>query len=115
MLALIRLHQARGGHRIKDEDRSRKTPLGTQQLLARADKAGSQIGALCRGLHEVQGETAVRGIMGILSLGKRPAWREWTTPAAAALEVGVCDYRFVRRHPHPPASLRSWGSELSEY
>src|SRR3954465_5983353 len=30
------LRQARGGHRIKDEDRSRKTPLGTQQLLARA-------------------------------------------------------------------------------
>jgi hypothetical protein len=49
------LHQARGGHRIKDEDRSRKTPLGTQQLLGRADKAGSQIGALCRGMHQALG------------------------------------------------------------
>src|ERR1700686_2918890 len=27
------LRQERGGQRIKDEDRSRKTPLGTQQLL----------------------------------------------------------------------------------
>ena len=35
------MHQKRGGHRIKDEDRSRKTPIGTQQLLCRADKAGS--------------------------------------------------------------------------
>ena len=52
------LHQTRGGHRIKDEDRSRKTPLGTQQLLCRADKAGSQIGALCRGMHQAQGEVA---------------------------------------------------------
>src|SRR5579872_6941078 len=32
------LRQPRGGHRIKDEDRCRKTPLGTQQLLNRADK-----------------------------------------------------------------------------
>ena len=59
------MHQKRGGHRIKDEDRSRKTPLGTQQLLCRADKAGSQIGALCRGMHQAQGEVAVRRIMGV--------------------------------------------------
>src|SRR5688572_22982854 len=45
------LRQARGGHRIQDEDRPKRTPLGTLQLLSRADKAGSQIGALCRGLH----------------------------------------------------------------
>ena len=34
------LRQARGGHRIQDEDRPKHTPLGTQQLLCRADKAG---------------------------------------------------------------------------
>ena len=42
------LRQARGGHRIKDQDRPKHTPLGTQQLLDRADQAGEQIGALCR-------------------------------------------------------------------
>ena len=36
------LRLARGGHRIKDEDRSSKTPLGTQQLLCRADKAAAR-------------------------------------------------------------------------
>src|SRR6266704_93773 len=50
------LRQGRGGHRIKEEDRSRKTPLGTQQLLYRADKAGSQIGILCRGMYQAKGE-----------------------------------------------------------
>jgi transposase len=104
------LRQARGGHRIKDEDRSRKTPLGTQQLLARADKAGSQIGSLCRGMHQVQGETSVRRIMGVLSLGKKYGVARVDDACAAALEVGVCDYQFVRRYlernPQAPLSLR---------
>jgi transposase len=44
------------------QNRPMHTPLGTQQLLSRADHAGSQIGALCRGLHREYGETAVRRI-----------------------------------------------------
>ena len=91
------LHQARGGHRIKDEDRSRKTPLGTQQLLYRADKAGSQIGALCRGMHQAQGETAVRRIMGVLSLGKKYGVARVDDACAVALEVG--DLRLPLRAP----------------
>ncbi|HSU07200.1 MAG TPA: IS21 family transposase, partial [Acetobacteraceae bacterium] len=64
---LLREHMrhARGGHRIKDEDRPKQTPLGTQQLLSRADKAGAQIGALCRGMHQADGQTAVRHILGM--------------------------------------------------
>src|SRR5450432_880705 len=104
------LRQARGGHRIKDEDRSRKTPLGTQQLLARADKAGSQIGTLCRGMYQAQGEVAVLRIMGVLSLGKKYGVARVDDACALALEVGVCDYPFVRRYlernPQPPLSLR---------
>jgi transposase len=104
------LRQVRGGHRIKDEDRSRKTPLGTQQLLYRADKAGTQIGALCRGMHQALGETAVRRIMGVLSLGKKYGVARVDDACAVALEVGTCDYRFVRRYlernPQPPLSLR---------
>jgi transposase len=104
------LRQVRGGHRIKDEDRSRKTPLGTQQLLYRADKAGTQVGALCRGMHQALGETAVRRIMGVLSLGKKYGVARVEDACAVALEVGTCDYRFVRRYlernPQPPLSLR---------
>ena len=104
------MHQKRGGHRIKDEDRSRKTPTGTQQLLCRADKAGSQIGALCRGMHQAQGEVAVRRIMGVLSLGKKYGVARVDDACAVALEVGVCDYPFVRRYlernPQLPLNLR---------
>lgn len=58
------LRQTRGCHRIKEEDRPQKTPLGTMQLLARADRAGSQIGVLCRGMHREHGEIAVRRCSG---------------------------------------------------
>jgi transposase len=104
------LRQPRGGRRIKEEDRSKKTPLGTQQLLCRADKAGSQIGALCRGMHQVQGEAAVRRILGVLSLAKKYGVARVDDACGAALEVGVREYHFVRRYlernPQLPLSLR---------
>ena len=104
------LRVPRGGHRIKDEDRSSKTPLGTQHLLCRADKAGSRIGTLCRGLHQAQGETAVRRILGVLSLSKKYGVARLDDACAAALELGVCEYHFVRRYlernPQLPLSLR---------
>jgi transposase len=109
---LLREHllQTRGRHRIKDEDRPKQTPLTTLQLLSRADRAGAQIGALCRGMHQKDGETAVRRILGVLSLAKKYGGATVEDACAAALEVGVRDYRFVRRylerHPQLPLSLR---------
>jgi transposase len=104
------LRQARGGHRIQNEDRPRKTPLGTQQLLSRADKAGPQIGALCRGMHREHGEIAVRRVLGVLSLVKKYGVATVENACAVALEVGVCNYPFVRRylehHPQLRLSLR---------
>jgi transposase len=104
------LRNARGGHQIKDEDRPKQTPLSTQQLLGRADKTGAQIGALCRGMHQARGEIAVRHILGVLSLAKKYGGATVDDACAAALEVGVCQYRFVRRYlerrPQMPLSLR---------
>jgi transposase len=104
------LRAPRGGHRIKEEDRSGKTPLGTQHLLCRADKAGTQIGALCRSMHQAQGETVVRRILGVLSLSKKYGVARLDDACAAALEVGVREYHFVRRYlernPQLPLSLR---------
>jgi transposase len=107
---LLREHllQARGRHRIKDEDRPKQTPLTTLQLLSRADKAGAQIGALCRGMHQKDGETAVRRILGVLSLVKKYGGATVEDACGAALEVGVrADYHFVRRYleRHPQLSL----------
>jgi hypothetical protein len=104
------LRNGRGGHRIKDEDRPKQTPLGTQQLLSRADKTGAQIGALCRGMHQARGEIAVRHILGVLSLAKKYGGATVDDACAAALEVSVCQYRFVRRYlerrPQMPLNLR---------
>jgi transposase len=109
---LLREHprQARGRHRIQEEDRPKHTPLGTQQLLHRADHAGEHIGTLCRAMHREHGEIAVRRILGVLSLAKKHGVASVDDACAAALEVGSCDYRFVRRYlerqPQLPLSLR---------
>jgi transposase len=116
------LRQARGGHRIQDQDRPTHTPLSTQHLLTRADHAGAQIGALCRGLHCEYGERAVRRILGVLSLAKKHGAASVDDACAAALEVGSCEYRFVRRYlerqPQLPLSLRQVDPlirQLTEY
>jgi hypothetical protein len=104
------LRHARGGHRIKDEDRPKNTPLSTQQLLLRADRTGTQIGVLCRGLHQTNGETAVRHILGILSLVKKYGSATVEDACSTALEMGSGQYRFVRRYLErqvpAPLSLR---------
>ena len=70
---LLREHvrQQRGRHRINDEDHPKKTPLTTAQLLARAARAGSHIGAFCEAIHRHQGEPGMRRILGVLSLAKK--------------------------------------------
>src|SRR6266446_3333238 len=50
------LRQQRGRHRIQDQDRPRRTPSSTQQLLRRAETAGPNIGALCQAMHQNLGE-----------------------------------------------------------
>jgi hypothetical protein len=104
------LRQQRGRHRIKDEDRPKRTPLGTVQLLARAVKSGPHIGQLCKGLHERQAEAAVRRIQGVLSFIKKYGAARVDDACAAALELEAYDYRFVRRYlersSQPPVSLR---------
>jgi transposase len=105
------LHQQRGKHRIPEEDRPKKTPLGTLALLNRADRAGVRIGAACRAMHSEEGQTAVRRILGLLSLAKKHGAAAVNDACAAALEAGACNYyRFVRRYlernPQLPLSLR---------
>src|SRR5262249_49443099 len=60
-----------GQHVIQHPGRSPRTPLRVQQLLWSAEKAGGHIGQLCHSLHQRQGETAVRRILGVLSLCKK--------------------------------------------
>ena len=104
------LRQERGRHRIHDEDRPSRTPLSTQQLLRRAGKTGKHIGLLCQQLHGKHGETAVRRILGVLSLAKKYGIASTDDACAMALDTGTCEYHFVRRYlernPQLPLSLR---------
>jgi transposase len=104
------LRQERGRHRIHDEDRPRRTPLSTQQLLHRAEKVGRHIGELCQALHRKHGELAVRRILGVLALAKKYGIASTDDTCALALEAGTCEYHFVRRYlernPQLPLSLR---------
>jgi transposase len=104
------LRQERGRHRIHDEDRPRRTPLSTQQLLHRAGKAGKHIGQLCQAMHAKHGEVAVRRILGVLALAKKYGIASTDDACALALETSTREYHFVRRYlehnPQLPLSLR---------
>ncbi len=99
-LQLLREHvrQQRGLHRIRIEDNPKKTPLSTAQLLARAARAGLHIGTFCEAIHRHQGELGVRRILGVLSLAKKFGVSAADDACAAALELGIHEYRFVRRY-----------------
>ena len=106
---LLREHvrHARGRHVIHPDDRPPHTPPPTLTLLARATRAGQQIGTLCAGIHRRDGELGVRRILGVLGLVKKHGAVLVEEACAAALELGLAEYRFVRRYleRQPPVSL----------
>jgi transposase len=122
--ALLREHlkQKRGTHRIRDEDRPRRTPPHTLRLLERAHKAGNNIGTVCDVIHQRQGEAGLRRIMGLLALAKKYGCAATEQACTAALELRVAEYRFVRRYlersPQAPLTLRQVDPlirELTQY
>ena len=109
---LLREHvrQKRGWYRIQPEDHSQQTPFRVVQLLGRAGRVGTHVGILCNLIYSQQGEVGVRRILGVLSLAKKYGTAAVDEACAAALEMGVHEYRFVRRYlercPQAPLSLR---------
>ena len=97
---LLREHirQKRGWYRIKEEDHPARTPLRVSQVLWRAERAGAQMGTLCNLIYRQQGEVGIRRILGVLSLAKKFGTAATEDACAAALEMGVHEYRFVRRY-----------------
>src|SRR5712692_8347065 len=110
--ALLREHrrQAPGRHAIHPADQPTRTPPTTLTLLAQAARAGTHVGTLCETLHRRDGQTGVRRLLGVLSLVKKHGAAAVDDACAAALELQVADYRFVRRylerHPAVPLTLR---------
>ena len=104
------LHQPRGAHRILAEDRHKKTPFTTQQLLRRAENASDSIGVLAKTMYAQKGQPAVRRIQGVLSLAKKYGAAAVDDACSAALSFEVYEYHFVRRYLErkgpAPLSLR---------
>ena len=105
--ALVREHlrAPRGWHRIADVDRPARTPAKTLALLAAAHAAGPSLGALCDHVYQHDGVVAVRRILGVLALAKKHGPAVVENAAAAALELGVPTYRFLRRYLERQAPL----------
>jgi transposase len=114
------LRQKRGWYRIQTEDYPKKLPWSTAKLLQRANRAGEQIGVFCQSLFRQQGEPGIRRILGVLSLAKKYGTAAVDDACAAAMEIGVSEYRFVRRYleRRPQLTLRQIDPlirELTEY
>jgi hypothetical protein len=75
-----------------------------------AAHAGKHVGALCSAIHRDLGEVGIKCILGVRSLLRRYGAVAVDDACAAALEMGVPEYRFVRRYlerrPRPPMALR---------
>ncbi|HVH86441.1 MAG TPA: hypothetical protein VM912_06930, partial [Terriglobales bacterium] len=88
----------------------------------RAEHAGPHIGKLCQSLYQQQEQTSIRRILGMFSLIKKYGVTVVEDACAAAFEIGVQEYRFVRRYlerrPHPQMFLRQVDPlirQLTEY
>jgi transposase len=97
---LLREHrrQVRGRHAIHPADQPPRTPPTTLALLARAARAGARVGTLCEAIHRRDGAPGVRRILGVLVLAKKYGAAVVEDACGAALDLGVADYRFVRRY-----------------
>jgi hypothetical protein len=114
------LRQRPGGYRLEQEDRPQRMPLSTAQFLRRAERAGTQIGVLCKAIYQREGQLGIRRILGVLQTMKKYGVAAVEDACAAALELGISEYRFVRRYleRRPQPGLRQIDPlirELTEY
>ncbi len=110
---LLREHQRaprRGWRRIHDDDRPARTPRTTLAILMRARTAGTHIHTVCEAIHQREGESGLRRILGVLALAKKHGPAVVDDAAKLALEIGVPTYRLLRqylqRRPSVPLTLR---------
>ena len=87
-----------GGRRIRPGDEPKRTPLGTASLLARAHRIGANVGRVAEAIYGRDRQAGVRRIQGVIALARKHGAGVLDDACAAALELGVAEYRFVRRY-----------------
>jgi transposase len=110
--ALLREYvvQKRGGRRVRDEDRPKQTPKSTLYLLGELTRAGHHVATLADQMRRFHGdEDVIRKLQGVRSLVKKYGAATVDEASAAVLELGLHDYRSLRRYierrPAAPLSL----------
>jgi transposase len=109
--ALLREHERQhlGQYTEHPDDRPRRTPPPTLQILARAATVGPHVGQLATTLHTDDALRAVRRIQGLLALARTYGAASVDAACAVALDLSP-SYQFVRRylerHPPTPLTLR---------
>ena len=68
------------------------------QAIGRAKTAGAHISAVCEYIHQHEGASGVRRMLGVLALAKKHGPAVVDEAAKAALDLGVPTYRFLRRY-----------------
>ncbi len=102
--------QKPGGRRVRDEDRPKQTPKSTVYLLGELTRAGRHVATLADQLRIERGdENVIRSLQGMRSLVKKYGAASVDEACAALLELGLRDYRSLRRYierrPTAPLSL----------
>jgi hypothetical protein len=70
----------------------------TLAVLSAAHHAGVSIGAVCDDIHQHEGASGIRRMLGVLALTKNYGPVVVDDAAKAARDLGVPTYRFVRRY-----------------
>lgn len=97
---LLREHakqEGKGHYVTRDEDRPTKAPPSTKALLQRAARVGKHVGALSHLLYAQDSVRAINRIRGLIALAKKYGPAVADRACGEAIELGVADYRFVRR------------------
>jgi transposase len=97
---LLREHvkqEAKGRFVTLDEDRPAKTPPSAKGLLHRAARVGKHVGALASKLYAEDSVRGVNRVRGLIALAKKYGPAVADRACREAIELGVADYRFVRR------------------
>jgi transposase len=102
--------QKRGGRRVREEDRPKQTPPSTLYLLDELTRVGKHVATLAAQLHRKHGdEDVIRRLQGVRSLVKKYGAASVDEASAAVVELGLYDYRSLRRYlerrPSAPLSL----------
>jgi len=104
------LRAPRGWHRVREDDRPARTPRSTLAILAATKTAGPAIQVICDHIHQHEGASGIRRILGVLALARKHGPAVVDDAARAALDLGVPTYRFLRRYlerrPPVPLTLR---------